>query len=128
MDGLDPAEYLPAELFHKILSYLDGSELARTTRVSKVWNTLGADGVLWQSLCRSRWHGKRYMKRVYRIGISRFTVSYIKANDYGFISPKNGSGRTDKPKWSHYGLRRRNQRLWNRTGSSPYYLYTTETN
>ena len=66
---MDPAAYLPAELFHEILSYLDGNELAKTTGVNKLWNTLASDGVLWQSLCRSRWRGKRYMRRVYRMGM-----------------------------------------------------------
>jgi F-box-like len=68
MRTLDPAVQLPAEIFHEILSYLDGHELSQATRVSKVWNILGDDAILWESLCRSRWQGKRYMRRVYRIG------------------------------------------------------------
>ena len=65
---MDPAAYLPAELFHEILSYLDGIELSKTTGVTKLWKTLASDAGLWQSLCRSRWQGKRYMRRVYRMG------------------------------------------------------------
>jgi hypothetical protein len=68
MSALDPATQLPAEIFHHILGYLDASELAKATMVSTLWNSLGSDGVLWQSLCRSRWEGKRYMRRVLRIG------------------------------------------------------------
>ena len=69
LPGLDPAKELPPELFHEILGYLEASELAKATRVSKLWNQLAVDGTLWQSLCHSRWQGKRYMRRVYRIGM-----------------------------------------------------------
>jgi hypothetical protein len=67
---LDPARELPPELFHEILSYFDANELACAARVSRVWHRLSADGTLWQSLCRARWQGKRYMRRVYQFGIS----------------------------------------------------------
>jgi F-box-like len=77
LDKLDPAEFLPAEIFQQILSYLDSVDLAKTTEVSKLWYNLGADGVLWQSQCELRWEGKRYMRRVYRIGISDITNRLI---------------------------------------------------
>ena len=67
---LDPAEFLPAELFQQVLSCLDSVDLTRATDVSKLWYRATADGVLWQSHCRERWKGKRYMRRVYRIGRS----------------------------------------------------------
>lgn len=70
MIDLDPAEYLPEELFHEILYYLDGTDLAQCTEVSKLWHSLATDGRLWQSACLVRWQGKRYMRRVYRIGIN----------------------------------------------------------
>jgi hypothetical protein len=66
---VDPAEALPSELFQEILSYLDADDVANSTRVNISWNQLGTDGVLWQSLCRVRWQGKRYMRRVFKIGI-----------------------------------------------------------
>src|SRR5271170_4973056 len=69
MDDLDPVTYLPAELFQHVLGYLDAPDLARAATVNKLWNTLASDGVLWHLLCRGRWQGKRYMRRVYRIGI-----------------------------------------------------------
>jgi len=68
MSGLDPAVELPTEIFHEILTYLDANDLARVTRVNRLWNELGGNGILWQALCRSRWEGKRYMRRVYDIG------------------------------------------------------------
>jgi len=71
-ERLDPAEFLPAELFQQILSYLDSVDLAHTTEVSKLWYSLAADGMLWQAQCKDRWEGKRYMRRAYRIGISIF--------------------------------------------------------
>ena len=69
MHDLDPANYLPAELFQQVLGYLDAPDLAHAATVNKLWNTLASDGVLWQLLCLVRWQGKRYMRRVYRIGI-----------------------------------------------------------
>jgi hypothetical protein len=64
----DPGKELPPELFHEILQYLEASELAKATRVSKLWNQLAMDATLWQSQCSSRWEGKRYMRRLLRIG------------------------------------------------------------
>ena len=69
MQTLEPATYLPAEIFQQVLSYLEAPDLARATSVNKLWKTAASDGVLWQSLCVARWQGKRYMRRVYRIGI-----------------------------------------------------------
>src|ERR1700694_4092316 len=69
MTSLDPASTLPTELYHEILSYLDASDLAKCSRASASWKRLADDGVLWQSLCHTRWQGKQYMRRVYRTGI-----------------------------------------------------------
>jgi len=69
MQTLDPATYLPTEMFQQVLGYLEAHDLARATCVNKLWNSTASDGVLWQSLCCVRWQGKRYMRRVYRIGI-----------------------------------------------------------
>lgn len=65
---LDPAIELPPEIFHEILAYLEANELARSSSVSRLWYQLCSDGNLWQSLCLTRWRGKRYMRRVYRFG------------------------------------------------------------
>jgi F-box-like len=66
---MDPAAILPTEIFHQILTLLDAADLAHVTQASTLWNQLGRNGVLWQTRCRSRWNGKRYMRRVYEIGI-----------------------------------------------------------
>jgi len=68
MDGRDPATELPAEIFLEILNYLEVNELVKVARVSRLWNDHATSGVLWQAFCRSRWKGKRYMRRVYDIG------------------------------------------------------------
>jgi hypothetical protein len=68
MSHHDPAESLPAEIFEQILGYLDAIDLTHSAAVTKAWKTYASDSILWQSLCRQRWQGKRYMRRAYRIG------------------------------------------------------------
>jgi hypothetical protein len=65
---LDPATELPTEIFLEILTYLEANELARLAKINRLWKDFSSHGGLWQTLCRSRWQGKRYMHRVYEIG------------------------------------------------------------
>src|SRR2546423_1496820 len=65
---MDPALVLPPEIFDDILALLEANDLARVTQVSRLWNQAGRNGVLWQVQCWTRWQGKRYMRRVYKMG------------------------------------------------------------
>jgi|SRR5579871_829506 len=93
---MDPATELPAEIFQEILSYLEADELAKATRVSRFWNDLASNGVLWQALCRSRWQGKRYMRRIYDIG--RLISFLILSNSIGL---KIWTSSPSKWKWAY---------------------------
>jgi F-box-like len=116
---VDPAAALPAELFHKILSYLDVDDLAKSTRVNISWNQLGTDGILWQSLCRVRWQGKRYMRRVFKVGTPHTSIP-TQENNSGGRPPKNGNGHTDKSNLNPNAPRPLNPRLSSHIGNSLY--------
>lgn len=96
-DFVDPGKELPPELFHEILQYLEAPELAKATRVSKLWNQLAMDGNLWQSQCSSRWEGKRYMRRLLRIGeFYSKLLTYPQPENDGERYPKSGNGHIEK--------------------------------
>ncbi|KAI8898235.1 WD40-repeat-containing domain protein [Globomyces pollinis-pini] len=42
---------LPTDLAYKVLHYLDATSLCRTSQVSKTWNTLCDNDVLWKRMC-----------------------------------------------------------------------------
>ena len=58
---IDPFSVLPREICLKILGFLDGTSLCRAAQVSKRWNALGDDNVLWKGICEQH-IGQRCLK------------------------------------------------------------------
>ncbi|KAG9029524.1 hypothetical protein FRB95_005245 [Tulasnella sp. JGI-2019a] len=48
---IDPFTLFPRELALKILCYVDATSLTRAAQVSRLWNNLADDDVLWKSMC-----------------------------------------------------------------------------
>ncbi|KAG8881225.1 hypothetical protein FRB98_004456 [Tulasnella sp. 332] len=51
VNRLDPFTLFPRELSLKILCYVDATSLTRAAQVSRLWNNLADDDVLWKSMC-----------------------------------------------------------------------------
>ncbi|KNC47499.1 uncharacterized protein AMSG_02516 [Thecamonas trahens ATCC 50062] len=54
MEGVDPAEVLPAEVMVHVLAYLSAEDMARAARVSKRWKVAASDNYLWLRLFEQR--------------------------------------------------------------------------
>ncbi|KAJ3116178.1 hypothetical protein HK100_001136 [Physocladia obscura] len=60
---MDILENLPRELSIKILGYLRGPKtLSRCTLLSRTWNSLANDEVIWRNMCGLRWSRMKHIK------------------------------------------------------------------